>query len=62
MTHQRDNRQVRIPGAKDHNITDHCKKFGISSSEERKLRKLLGNDAPLHEIQANSAPRQPRFR
>jgi hypothetical protein len=30
--------------------------------EERKLQRLLGKHAPLHELQANAPPRTPKFR
>jgi hypothetical protein len=36
--------------------------LGISPDEERKLRKLLGSHAPLHEIHANHTSKQPKFR
>jgi hypothetical protein len=62
MSHSTNNRQVREPGPRDRNVSDHCKKLGISPEEERKLRKLLGNHAPLHEIHANHTSKQPRFR
>jgi len=56
------NRQVRIPGPKDQDITEHCRKFGIGPAEEKKLKKLLGHRAPLHEIQANTSTPQPKWR
>lgn len=56
------NRQVRIPGPREHDVAEHCRKFGIGPAEEKKLKKLLGSKAPLHEIQANAPPRQPRWR
>ncbi|AUW41323.1 hypothetical protein [Rhizobium leguminosarum] len=56
------NRQVRIPGPREHDVAEHCRKFGIGPAEEKKLKKLLGSRAPLHEIQANASPRQPRWR
>jgi hypothetical protein len=56
------NRQVRIPGPREHDVAEHCRKFGIGPAEEKKLKKLLGSRAPLHEIQANAPPRQPRWR
>jgi len=62
MSHSKDNRQVRIPGPNDKNVADLCKQFGISSTEEKKLRTVLGKHAPIHEIQANAPPRQPKFR
>ncbi len=62
MSHSRDNRQVRIPGPNDRDVGEHCKKFGIGPSEERKLQRLLGKHAPLHKIQANAPPRLPKFR
>ncbi|WP_310384701.1 hypothetical protein [Rhizobium sp. 1399] len=62
MSHSKDHRQVRMPGPNEHNVAELCKKFGISALEERKLRRLLGKHAPLHEIQANAPPRPPRFR
>jgi hypothetical protein len=34
----------------------------VDPAEERKLLRLLGNHAPLHEIRANAPPKQPRFR
>jgi hypothetical protein len=57
-----DNRQVRTPGPKDRNIADHCAKHGIDAEEQKKLEKLLGRHAPLHEIHANSTQKQPKFR
>jgi LDH2 family malate/lactate/ureidoglycolate dehydrogenase len=62
MSHSKDNRQVRIPGSNDRNVAEHCQKFGISPIEERKLQKLLGKRAPLHEIQANVSHGPPKFR
>jgi hypothetical protein len=62
MSHAKNNRQVRIPGPNDHDISDLCRKFGINHSEERKLRILFGKHASVHEIQANAPPRQPKFR
>jgi hypothetical protein len=62
MSHSKENRQVRIPGPNDHNVADHCKKFGIGPAEERKLHRLLGKHAPLHEIHANGSPKLPKFR
>jgi hypothetical protein len=62
MSHSKDNRQVRIPGPNDHSVSEHCQKFGIGPAEERKLQKLLGKRAPLHEIQANVSQRPPKFR
>jgi len=62
MTHAKNNRQVRIPGPNEHDVAEHCRKFGITAVEERKLRKLLGDHAPLHEIQANSPTKTPKFR
>jgi hypothetical protein len=56
------NRQVRIPGPNDHDITEHCRKFGIGPAEEKRLKKLLGQKAPLHEIQANATTPQPKWR
>ncbi|TCL62720.1 hypothetical protein [Rhizobium sp. BK251] len=62
MSHSKDNRQVRIPVPNDRSVVEHCRKFGIGPAEERKLQKLLGKHAPLHEIQTNSPPRLPKFR
>lgn len=62
MSHAKDNRHVLSPGPKDRNIAEHCKQFGLSAAEQRKLQKLLGHHAPAHEIQANSSPKPPRFR
>jgi hypothetical protein len=62
MSQSQNDRQVRIPGPNDRNIADYCKKFGISPADERKLLKLLGKHAPLHEIHANSPNRSPRYR
>lgn len=56
------NRQVHVPGPRDHDVADHCKKLGVDPAEERKLLRLLGKHAPLHEIRANAPPKQPRFR
>ncbi|WP_165447260.1 hypothetical protein [Rhizobium leguminosarum] len=42
------NRQVRIPGPREHDVAEHCRKFGIGPAEEKKLKKLLGSRAPLH--------------
>lgn len=56
------NRQVRIPGPREHDVAEHCRKFGIGPAEEKKLKKLLGSHAPLHEIQANAPPRLPKWR
>jgi hypothetical protein len=62
MSHSKDNRHVHTPGPKDHSVSDHCRRLGISPDEERKLRKLLGSHAPLHEIHANYTSKQPKFR
>ncbi|TCL63607.1 hypothetical protein [Rhizobium sp. BK251] len=62
MSHSKDNRQVRIPGANERSVAEHCRKFGIGPAEARKLQQLLGKHAPLHEIQANAPPRLPKFR
>lgn len=62
MSHSKNNRKVHEPGPRDHDVAEHCRKFGIAPDEERKLRKLLGNHAPLHEIEANRSHRQPKFR
>lgn len=59
---QMNNRQVRHPGPSEHDVSKHCQKHGIDAAEEKKLVKLLGRHAPLHEIHANSPPKQPRFR
>ena len=59
---QVDNRQVRNPGPRDRDVSQHCKTHGLDAAEERKLVRLLGTHAPLHEIKANSAHKQPRFR
>jgi len=34
----------------------------ISAAEAKKLVKLLGRHAPLHELHANAPPKQPRWR
>jgi hypothetical protein len=63
IMHSTNNRQVKIPGPRDHHdVAAHCKKFGIGPAEERKLLKLLGHHAPPHEIAANAPPKMPRFR
>ncbi|WP_319005712.1 hypothetical protein [Pararhizobium sp. BT-229] len=62
MSHASNNRQIRIPGPNDHCVSSHCKKLGIGPAEERKLLKILGKHAPLHEIKSNAPPRPPRFR
>jgi hypothetical protein len=62
MSHSKNNRQVRIPGPNEHDVAEHCRKFGINQVEERKLQRLLGKHAPLHELQANAPPRTPKFR
>ncbi|MBP2561182.1 hypothetical protein ABCW43_22890 [Neorhizobium sp. IRAMC:178] len=56
------NRQVRIPGPRDHDVAEHCRKNGMRLEDERKMLRLLGKQAPVHEIQSNSPPRPPRFR
>ncbi|PKA45298.1 hypothetical protein [Rhizobium sullae] len=56
------NRQVHVPGPHERDVADHCKKLGVDPAEERKLLRLLGKHAPLHEIRANAPPKQPRFR
>lgn len=60
--HQSTTRQVRTPGPNDHCVVQQCKKLGIGPAEERKLIKLLGKHAPLHEIKLNKSPGAPRFR
>ncbi len=62
MSHSQDNRQVRIPGPGYKDVAEHCRKFGINPVEERKLKRLLGKHAPLHEIQVNAPSRLPKFR
>lgn len=57
-----DTRQVKNPGPREHDVAKHCRKNGIDPAEERKLLRLLGKKASLHELQANAPPRQPRFR
>lgn len=56
------NRQVREPGSRNLDVADHCKKIGLDAHEERKLVRLLGKHAPLHEISANAPHKPPRFR
>jgi len=56
------NRQVRTPGSRNLDVADHCKKIGLDALEERKLVRLLGKQAPLHEINANAPQKPPRFR
>lgn len=60
--HSLKTRQVRIPGPNDRCVAEQCKKFGIGPVEEKKLLKLLGKHAPLHEIKHNAPARPPRFR
>jgi hypothetical protein len=36
--------------------------MGLDAHEERKLVRLLGKHAPLHEISANAPHKPPRFR
>uniref|UniRef100_UPI003100B1D9 hypothetical protein n=1 Tax=Neorhizobium sp. EC2-8 TaxID=3129230 RepID=UPI003100B1D9 len=55
-------RQVRISGPRDHDVAEHCQKNGMRPEDARKMLRLLGKRAPMHEIQSNSPPRQPRFR
>lgn len=62
MSRSQDNRQVRIPGPDHKDVAEHCRKFGINPVEERKLKRLLGKHAPLHEIQVNAPSRLPKFR
>lgn len=57
-----DNRQVRIPGPRHHDVADQCKKFGLKPVDEKKMLQLLGKHAPAHEIRSNAPPRAPRFR
>jgi hypothetical protein len=56
------NRQVRDPGPKSRDIAEHCRKIGLDAHEERKLIRLLGKHAPLHEINANAPQKPLRFR
>ncbi|MDX3924974.1 MAG: hypothetical protein QHC90_04085 [Shinella sp.] len=60
--HHTSNRQIKTPGPRSHDVVEHCRRNGIDRAEERKLVKLLGKFAPLHEIQANSPLKQPKFR
>jgi hypothetical protein len=62
MSHSSDNRQIRIPGPNDHCVVGLCKKFGITPAEERKVIRLLGKQAPVHEVKINAPPRPARFR
>ncbi|EUB98538.1 hypothetical protein PMI07_004819 [Rhizobium sp. CF080] len=55
-------RQIRIPGPRDHDVAAHCRKNGMRPEDERKMLRLLGKHAPMHEIHSNSPPRAPRFR
>ncbi len=55
-------RQVRIPGPRDHDVAEHCQKNGMRPEDEKKMLRLLGKHAPVHEIHSNSPPRPPRFR
>ncbi len=61
MTHQRDNRQVRIPGVKDYNVAGHGNKFGISPIKEQKLRELLDTHSPNRAL-ASAHPKQAKPR
>jgi len=56
------NRQVKRPGPRELDVEQHCKKHGVDAAEAKKLVKLLGRHAPLHELQANAPPKQPRWR
>ncbi|SMF50338.1 hypothetical protein QTA58_01675 [Neorhizobium sp. CSC1952] len=58
----RNNRQVHNPGPRDQDVSKYCKRLGVDVAEERKLLRLLGKHAPLHEIRSNLPPGQPRFR
>jgi len=60
--HSSQTRQVRIPGPNDRCVVQQCRMFGIAPAEERKLIKLLGKRAPVHEIKMNKSPGAPRFR
>ncbi|ANL26985.1 hypothetical protein AMC90_CH01119 [Rhizobium phaseoli] len=37
------NRQVRIPGPREHDVAEHCRKFGIGPAEEKKLKSCSGH-------------------
>jgi hypothetical protein len=62
MSHSSNNRQIRIPGPNDRCVVEQCKQFRIGPTEERKLLKLLGKHAPVHEIKSNKTPGMARFR
>ncbi len=44
------NRQVKQPGPRELDVEQHCKKHGVDAAEAKKLVKLLGRHAPLHEL------------
>ena len=62
MSHSKQSHQVIVPAPKNHDVAEHCRKFGINEVEERKLKRLLGKHAPLHEIHSNATPKPPRYR
>ena len=62
MSHAKNNGQVTIPGPNYRDIGEYCKKFGLNEEEERKLKRLLGKHAPLHELHANAPAKSPRYR
>ena len=58
MDHQR----PKAIQPKLHCVVEHCRRNGITPSEERKLLALLGKRAASHELKHNSPPPAPRFR
>jgi hypothetical protein len=62
MSHSKYVRQVIIPSPNYRDVSEHCRRFGINETDERNLKKLLGNHAPLHEIHANAPPKSPKYR
>lgn len=62
MNKDMQNRQVRIPGPRDHCVETSCTKFGVGPKEAKRMLQLLGKRAAMHEIALNLRGTPPKFR